>query len=396
MCFEPSCKKEGSIMATFKYETQQGFKYGCRGYLGIDELTGKQVNINKRGFDTEKEADVYFMREKLKFIEGERTKKAKEYTFREVYTQWLDVYENTVKESTFSKAQEYFDLHILPKFGDLIIAKITPRYIQQVLNEWYKQFKQYKRLYNRFKRVMDYAVIQQIIKKNPCDLVSVPTKKLDYGIEKKTKDFYSRSELQQFLETVKKYESYDWYTMFRLFAFTGIRRGELLALTWQDVDFKEKTLAINKALAEGNNRKLIIQSTKSESSDRIITLDEITVNTLRNWKVKQAEILIGFGHNAMNQNQLIFPQLQENQFLNLGAPRNALVRITKKHELEMVNIHGFRHTHCSLLFEAGVPVKDVMERLGHSDIQTTMNIYTHVTEDSRDKSAELFAQYANF
>lgn len=383
-------------MATFKYETQQGIKYGCRGYLGIDDLTGKQVNINKRGFDTAKEADVYFLREKLKFADGERTKKAKEHTFKEVYTQWLDVYENTVKESTFSKVQEYFDLHILPKFGDLLIAKITPNYIQQVLNEWYKQFKQYKRLYNRFKRVMDYAIIQRIMKDNPCDLVSVPTKKLDYGIEKKTKDFYSRDELQHFLKTVESHEGYDWYTMFRIFAFTGVRRGELLALTWADVDFKLSTLSINKALAEGENRRLVIQSPKSESSNRIITLDEITLNTLKKWKLKQAEILMGFGHNALDQKQLIFSQFEQNKFLNLGAPRNALVRITNKHNIDMVNIHGFRHTHCSLLFEAGVPVKDVMERLGHSDIQTTMNIYTHVTQDSRDKSAELFAEYANF
>lgn len=388
--------KEGINMATFKYETQQGTKYGCRGYLGIDDLTGKQVNINKRGFDTAKEADVYFMREKLKFVEGERTKKAKEYTFQEVYTQWLDMYENTVKESTFSKVQEFFDLHILPKFGDLRIAKITPNYIQQVLNEWHKQFKQYKRLYNRFKRVMDYAIIQRIIKENPCDLVYVPTKKLDYGNEKKTKDFYSRSELQQFLKTVETHEGYNWYALFRLLAFTGIRRGELLALTWEDIDFKQSTLSINKALAEGLDRELVVQSPKSDSSIREITLDEITVQTLRNWKLKQAEVLMGFGHNALDKTQLIFSQFEENKFLNLGAPRNALVRITKKHEIEMVNIHGFRHTHCSLLFEAGVPIKDVMERLGHSDIQTTMNIYTHVTQDSRDKSAELFAEYANF
>lgn len=383
-------------MATFKYETKQGIKYGCKGYLGIDDLTGKQVNVNKRGFDTSKEADVYFLREKLKFADEGRTKKAKKHTFRDVYAQWLDVYENTVKESTFWKIQDYFDLHILPKFGDLLIAKITPNYIQQVVNEWHKSFKQYKRLYNRFKRVMDYAVIQRFIKENPCDLVVVPTKKLDYGNKKKTKDFYTRTELQQFLKAVETHESYDWYTMFRLFAFTGIRRGELLALTWEDIDFTGNTLTVNKALAEGIDRSLIVQTPKSSAGVRVITLDDITLTTLRKWKLKQAEILMGFGHNAINKSQLIFCQLEKNTFLNLGAPRNALVRITKKHEIDMVNIHGFRHTHCSLLFESGVPMKDVMERLGHSDIQTTMNIYAHVTEDSRDKSAELFAKYANF
>lgn len=69
------------------------------------------------------------------------------------------------------------------------------------------------------------------------------------------------------------------------------------------------------------------------------------------------------------------------------------MRICEQNKLEMIHIHGFRHTHCSLLFENGVPMK---KRLGHSDIQTTMNTYTHVTENSRDKSAEKFAKYVNF
>lgn len=383
-------------MATFQYETKSGVKYGCRGYLGIDEVTGKQVNINKRGFDTRKDADVYFMREKLKFADGERKKKATAYTYEDVYKQWLEVYQNTVKESTFAKVRDYFDLHIIPKFGDLIISKINANYIQKVLNEWHQQFQQYKRVYNHFKRVMRYAMVQGHIKDNPCKLVVVPTKKLDYGIDKQTKDFYTKNELQEFLQVVKKHESYNWYAMFRLFAFTGIRRGELLALTWEDVDIADATLSINKVVSEGMDRRLVVQTPKTKASKRIITLDENTVQTLKQWKYLQAELLLGFGFNAIDPKQLVFSNSSNNSYLNLGAPRNALVRITDKHDIEMINIHGFRHTHCSLLFEANVPMKDVKERLGHSDIQTTMNIYTHVTEDSRDKSAELFAKYADF
>lgn len=383
-------------MATFQYKTKNGIKYGCRGYLGIDEVTGKQININKRGFNTRKDADVYFMREKLKFADGERKKKATSYTYQEVYEQWLEVYQNTVKESTFAKVKQYFDLHILPKFGELIISKINANYIQKVVNEWHQQFKQYKRVYNHFKRVMRYAMIQGYIKETPCKLVVVPTKKLNYGIHKQTKDFYTKKELQEFLKIVKNHESYNWYAMFRLFAFTGIRRGELLALTWEDVDIADATLSINKVVAEGSDRRLVIQTPKTKASKRVITLDENTVQTLKQWKYIQAEILLGFGFNAIDPKQLVFSNSKNNSYLNLGAPRNALVRITDKHDIEMINIHGFRHTHCSLLFEANVPMKDVKERLGHSDIQTTMNIYTHVTEDSRDKSAELFAKYADF
>lgn len=130
-------------MATFEYETKQGIKYGCRGYLGIDDLTGKQVNVNKRGFNTRKEADTYFLREKLKFNEGVRKKKANAYTYQEVYEQWLGVYKNNVKESTFAKTKREFRLHILPKFGNLIISKINSIYIQEILDEWHKSLKKF-------------------------------------------------------------------------------------------------------------------------------------------------------------------------------------------------------------------------------------------------------------
>jgi integrase len=383
-------------MATYEYETKKGTKYGARGYLGIDELTGKQVNINKRGFDTRKEADVYFLREKLKFEDGERKEKAKAYTFQEVYEQWLEVYQNTVKESSLAKTMDNFRLHILPKFGDLIVSKIKPYYIQKVVNEWHKQFKMYRLLYNYFSLVMEYAKLHNFIKIDPCEKVSVPTKKLDYGITKTTKDFYDKEELQKFLSIVKEHESLKWYTMYRLFAFSGIRRGELLALTWNDINFKTNTLSISKTLSEGKGRRLVVQEPKSKAGIREISLDDITIQTLKEWRHKQAELLIGFGYNAIQAEQLIFTNNKDNGYLNLSAPRYNLSRICKKHNLEMINIHGFRHTHCSLLFEAGVPVKDVKERLGHSDIQTTMNIYTHVTKSSRKESAEKFAQYVNF
>ena len=74
-------------------------------------------------------------------------------------------------------------------------------------------------------------------------------------------------------------------------------------------------------------------------------------------------------------------------------PDQKLDRIIKKNELKRITVHGLRHTHCSLLFEAGLPIQEVKERLGHPDIQTTMNIYTHVTKKAKEKSAEKFAAY---
>jgi len=370
--------------------------YHVKGYLGIDPLTGKQKNFDKRGFKTLSDADFAYSKAKVAFKEGEYQQKTNRYTFEEVYKHWFKVYKNTVKESTYVKTEELFNNHILPKIGNYVISQIKPFHLQDAVDDWHEHLKKYKIVYNYMKRIFKYAYTQEYIKKIPTDKVIVPTKEVEYATHDREKDFYSKSELEDVLETIKRNESLKWYAVFRLLAFSGIRRGEALALTWEDINFQEGTLDINKTLAQGEDNALIVQSPKSKESIRNIGLDQATIQTLKQWKAKQAEFLLGRGFNAMQSNQLVFSNEKNNSHLYLGAFRVAFVRICEDHELERIHIHGFRHTHASLLFEAGLKMEEVKERLGHSKIETTMNIYTHVTPERKDKSGEKFAKYMNF
>lgn len=382
-------------MTVYSYEIKSGTRWGVDGYLGTDEATGKQINLQKRGFKTKKEAQLYEKRAKVDFESNMYKEKAKNYTFQEVYNLWLPQYHNTVQDSTFHKTKRNFENHILPKFSNLIIAKIKPKVIQLAVNEWYESMTKYRELFNMFKRVMKYAYTQDWIHSNPCDKVIIPTKKKARKQAKKTKDFYTKPELAKLFEILDDYDNLKWLTCFRLLAYTGIRRGELLALTWDDIDLNHATLSVNKAVTLGIDNKMYVGNPKNESSRRMIDLDHETVRILKQWRKEQAKLLIGFGHNAYKGNQLLFSQVESNKHLNLSAIRNSFKRICDKYDFEMINIHGFRHTHASLLFEAGVSLKDVKSRLGHSDIQTTMNIYTHVTPQSRKETAEKFAKYIN-
>lgn len=220
----------------------------------------------------------------------------------------------------------------------------------------------------------------------------MPKIPLDYGHESESLAFYTREQLQALLGVLDG----QWLAFFRLLAFSGMRRGEAMALTWNDINFKDSTVSISKTLTQGHDRRLIVLPPKTKTSNRIITLDPKTIAILKAWKIEQAKLLLAMGHNATRQGQLMFCKVSTNTFLDLSTPRNRLYDACKNNGLPFIKVHGFRHTHCSLLFDAGVPLKDVKERLGHSDIQTTMNIYTHVTQDSRDKSAQLFAKYVNF
>lgn len=391
--------KKGTIkMAQFKeYTNQKGTFWRVTGYLGVCSVTGKQININHGGFKTKKSAQLHFAREQLNLEKKTKLKlKNENITYGELYKRWFETYKNTVKESTYVKTEQLFNNNILPRFEDLKIRNITSSYLQKQLNEWHTQFAQYRKVYNYACKIFDYAILHGFISDNPKQRIVIPTKKLDYGNKKRKKTYYTKQELKQFLNAVKESSEYQWYAYFRLLAFTGMRKGETLALTWGDIDLTGKLLTINKTLATGENNKLIVQSPKTESSNRVISLDKITVRILKSWKAEQARLLLAFGFNSINPNQLVFSKISNNQFLYFNAPRKELAKVCKAHKLPTIHIHGFRHTHCSLLFESGLDIKQVQARLGHSDIKTTMNIYAHVSEDSFDKSAELFQAYVNF
>lgn len=115
---------------------------------------------------------------------------------------------------------------------------------------------------------------------------------------------------------------------------------------------------------------------------------------MREWRKTQRAEALKFGFSTMNKNQLIFTNI-DNKFLSPAKPRKWLIAAQEKYDLKSITVHGFRHTHCSLLFEAGATIQEVQERLGHTDVKTTMNIYTHVTKKTKKETALKFANYIN-
>lgn len=379
-----------------EYKKNGEIFYHIKGYLGVDPLTGKQKNFDRRNFKTKRAAESAYNRAKIAFEDGDYKRKNNRITFQEVYDQWYKIYKNTdIKESTYVKTEQLFTNHVLTRIGDYMISEIKPYHLQEAVDDWHKRLSKYKVIFNYVKRVFKYALLQDYIKTNPTDKVIVPKKKVKYKSYEREKQFYTKAELENLMAVLKDHEPLKWYAVFRLLAFSGIRRGEALALTWDDIDMKTKSLDINKTLAQGEDNRLIVQPPKSEAGIRKISLDNGTLQVLRQWKIEQAEFLLGLGYNAMQSRQLVFSNEKNNSHLNFSAFRNAYEKICERHNIDFLHIHGFRHTHASLLFEAGLEMDEVKERLGHEKIETTMNIYIHVTPDRKDKAGEKFANFMN-
>lgn len=374
-----------------QYTKKDGSKaYLFVAYLGIDPVTGKEKRTTRRGFKSEREAKL--AEAKLQTtIQDRGFLSEAPITYQQVYELWLEGYKNTVRESTLNRVTQLFSTIILPKFGYARVNKITPPYCQQAINEWSKRYANVPSLRAYASRVLEYAVTMKMIRDNP--FKATKASKREKAIDDKLL-YYSAEELQTFLGYVE--HNIMHYTMFRTLAFTGLRRGELFALTWQDINFETSQLTVNKTTATGNNFKSIIQPPKTKSSLRTIDLDPLTLVTLSRWRKCQREEWLKKGFNTNSETQLVFSSPIHNGLLSLDYLNHTIKQVCKAHDFKRIKIHGFRHTHCSLLFESGATVQEVQSRLGHSDIQTTMNIYAHVTEKQRTRLAEKFANYVNF
>lgn len=370
-------------------------------YLGKND-DGEPVRVTRRGFPTLKAAKLEVNKLRAAFDRGEFDKKIPENTFQEIYELWFESYKKTVKESTSIATERYITIHVLPTFGSYKLDKITPKMAQKAVNEWADKLQVYKVVLQYVVKIMDFSINLGLIKINPFDKVIRP--KVKRTRKEKEVKFYTVDEVKKVMKALEDRVNntkpsnrlYYYFALldlafYRLLAFSGLRGGEALALNWKDIDFEEKTLTVNKSLSQTKNG-FVISTPKTKSSYRTISLDDKTIRTLKRWQLKEKELLFS---NRVNGCEIVFPDLN-GQHINRQNIYMRSQRVAKFAGLPDIGTHGWRHTHASMLFEAGATMKEAQVRLGHGSIEMTMNIYTHVTKKVKTETVSKLARYANF
>lgn len=368
-------------------------------YLGVDSVEGKKRRTTVTG-RTSKEVKLKAARAKVEFEKNGFTtvtniaEKEKAYTFEEIYDMWKIDYKYTVKESTYYKTMGHFRNHILPAYGHKNIIDITPLDCQRAVHTWSEKLKNPK-LTNRYAgKVFDYALHQlRIMKDKPNENLSFSINK--EIVEEPLDNFFTREELVSFeerlIEETKRTNTIKWRAFYRLLAYTGMRKGEALALTWNDVNLNRKEIRISKTVTRGEHNQLIIQPPKTEDSKRTIVIDDETLDILILLKSENHFLDSQLG---MQSSDLLFRNTK-NSWIDPNKINQNLNRIIQRYNLKRITPHGFRHTHITLLFLAGASIKEVQDRVGHSDVKTTMDIYNHVMQETREKTPLTFTRYVN-
>ncbi|WP_025693048.1 site-specific integrase [Paenibacillus zanthoxyli] len=379
-------------MASFqKYNTKDGPRWLYKYYGTINPETGKRKQSTKRGFNTKKEAQLDAAQTEKEIADGTFLVQDKNMTFEQVYEQWYATNSPSFKPSTRKAVRCKFKGQLLPHFGKLKMVDITKSYCQEVVNKMAKKIKSVHDMKMYANQIFEYAIEQDIIKTNPMKKAKIPKREEEhFASEGSDRNYWEKHELKKFLAIAKAECDFRDYAMFHTLIYTGARKGEVHAIGELDINFRDKTIALNKTLFFEDNVFHALTS-KTAASRRVLKADNTTLRILRKLLTAKKERQLAEAQNEPIK--FLFTREDGVTPIRLAYLNDLLKALIEKHKLHPITVHGLRHTHASMQFEAGATIKEVQEQLGHSDIKMTMDIYTHVTSTVKEKKANRFEKF---
>lgn len=319
---------------------------------------GKRRETMKRGFATKHDAEEW-----LRTFLSEQSADLN-ITFADFTEMYFKGIAPRLRENTLRTKHYIIDLKIMPYFGAKKINEITPANIiaweNEMLSSGYSQTYM-KTVYNQLNAIFNYAVKYYDLQSNPCAKAgAIGKNKAD------EMNFWTKDEFIRFVNCISdKPMAYAAYcTLF----WTGLRIGELMALTLADLNFSNKTLTVSKSYQRLGDRD-VITPPKTPKSNRTISIPDFLCSLLKEYCSGLYEI---------KDNERIFPFTKH--FLHHEMKRGC-----EKSGVKRIRLHDIRHSHCAFLYELGIPPLEIAERLGHERVETTMQVYAHLYPNKQEK-----------
>lgn len=381
-------------------------------------VAGKRKQITKSGFNTKKEALEAGVKALAEYNNSGLHFEPSEISMSDYLDYWLENYVRlNLRTNTITGYKGIVEHYLKPALGIYKLKSLTPAILQSYINKRYVNGctkSNLKRISSVLNLSLKYAVHPcKFIKENPMQYISMPK------YEKKSDEFIKTITIQEFEKIIDRFpETTDYYLPLMIGFHSGCRIGEVLSLTWDDVDFQNNTISINKSLIfNDENKQWYFGPTKTYTSNRTIKIGNTLINILKKFKTKQMENKLQYGSfykMIYTQDELVknktlqrlsvlpanvsVPNLKLQQLVCSRIDGNLLTTNGMKYVSKVVNyelnidfkFHSLRHTHATLLIQNGANIKDVQTRLGHASIETTLDTYTHSTEESSSNTVDLF------
>lgn len=379
-------------------------KRGDKWYYSFEaaQVDGKRKRIERVGGYSEKEAKKALRKAIDEYENGNVQIKLDKMSVADYFNYWLVNYvERNLKYNTVKNYRNILKKYIIPKLGKYRVRTLSPEMLQEFIddiaaNATTKQGKPLAQhtvaiIFTVTKEALRRAVFPyRIIKDNPMAYVDMPKYEPQ---PKKTKQDLKIITLDQYRELLDYFPVADSFHMPLVIAFnTGMRRGEICALTWNKIDLVNNTITVDSNMIQHGKGTYELASPKTKASYRTIDIGQTLVNELKEKRKSQMENQMRYGHLYDKSN---FVCTEENGSPVLPNTIKYKSRLVQEKLHMNFNFHSLRHTHATMLLEAGEKMKVVSERLGHSRISTTMDTYSHVTHKMRKNTVSLIEQIQN-
>ncbi len=356
---------------------------------GVDMRTGKQIQRSVYG-KTKKET-AQKLREIIADVDSGLLVESGSMTVGEWVEIWINQYANNIKELSMSTYRAHIRNHISPKLGDIKLSNLKTRDIQMMYNALLRRekpltAKTIKNIHGVLHKALSQAVKLGYIRYNPADNVSLPK------VEKPELKPITDEHIAEFLEAIK---GHCYELLYTIDLFTGMRKGEILGLTWDCVNLDTGVVVINKQLIQEKKKggQYKLASTKN-SKGRTVRIPPSVIELFRQQKAKQTSWKKEAGSAWDNSLNLVFTN-EIGGHLSHTTVTHSFKKIVQSIGLESTRFHDLRHSYAVAAIESGIDMKTVQENLGHHAASFTMDVYGHVSDRMRLEGAnrmELFIQ----
>lgn len=363
--------------------------------LGIDPISGKQRR-KRLTVSTKKEAQQIESKY-LRLYHENKLITNSDLTLKDIYEIYEEKYTQNLKPSYKQTQERIFKNYIEPYFKNTQIKLIKK---QQIYD--FQQFlltskpKRKETLSNKtinmiiihLQKLFNVAMKEGLSHENPCNQID------KLKVQKKEIDFWTLDEFTTFISHIDKNKPF--LKVFYQFAFfTGMRAGEMIALTWSDIDFYNQTVRINKS-AKLINGNYVTTTPKTESSNRYITINSKITAMLKKWQEIQPKLLIDNSQNIDSDKLLVFQYNEKHPSSDYYSKQIKKIIAKNNLNLKPIRLHDFRHSHVALLIHNNEKNTTIKERLGHSSITTTIDTYGHLYPNSQKLMSDKFDNYDIF
>lgn len=348
-------------------------------YVGRDPKTGKKVQQAQTIHGPRKEAEKALTAFLAAVDRGQVP--TDRSTLADYLSRWLGVHRHSVEASAHKRYEELLRVHVVPSLGTRQLRKLKPFDIQRLYTDLAGKIENrtIQRVHRVLKQALSQAVAWEIIPGNPAQHVRPPR------VQEPEPYVPDTDVLAAILRAATgKY----CHEIFLVALYTGMRKGEILGLRWKDVDFEQRVLYVRQALEYSRGKAPRFKEPKTRAGRRQVALTPEAVQLLKAHRSRQLEVRLRAGRAYDDVLDLVFAG-EDGKPLRESLVRSQWDRSCRDAKVKM-RFHDLRHAHASFLLMQGVHPKVVSDRLGHSGIEVTMDIYSHVMAGLRHKAMEGF------